>query len=129
MTNSDELTTMCSGINAAIKICHGAAVQGGWWNDINTGQRLDRNRGELLMLMVSELSEAFEGLRKNKADDHLPQRASVEVELADCLIRLFDMAGAYGYDLAGAMAEKIAYNAARADHKPENRAKPGGKKF
>lgn len=29
----------------------------------------------------------------------------------------------------GAVVEKLAYNAQRADHKPENRAKEGGKKF
>lgn len=33
------------------------------------------------------------------------------------------------YDLEGAVLEKLAYNAKRADHKRENRAKPGGKAF
>lgn len=34
-----------------------------------------------------------------------------------------------GYDLWGAVAEKLEYNKKRADHKRENRAKQGGKKF
>jgi len=34
-----------------------------------------------------------------------------------------------GFDLAGAVAEKRAYNAEREDHKPENRRKEGGKAF
>lgn len=34
-----------------------------------------------------------------------------------------------GYDLRGAIDEKLAYNAKRADHKRESRAKPGGKRY
>ncbi len=62
-------------------------------------------------------------------DDKLPHRRMIEVELADLLIRVFDYAGAYGYDLAGAYAEKRAYNDSRADHKIESRLKENGKKF
>jgi hypothetical protein len=49
--------------------------------------------------------------------------------LADAVIRIFDMAGAYQMDLAGAIAEKMAYNQSRADHKIENRAQSGGKSY
>ena len=34
-----------------------------------------------------------------------------------------------GYDVWGALSEKLEYNQKRADHKRENRAKEGGKKF
>ena len=81
------------------------------------------------MLCVSELSEAMEGHRKNLMDDHLPTRKMFEVELADCIIRIFDIAGAVGLDLGGAFVEKMTYNANRADHKPENRLKENGKKY
>jgi hypothetical protein len=39
------------------------------------------------------------------------------------------MAGGLGLDLPGAIAEKLAYNARRADHKPAARASAGGKAF
>ena len=89
----------------------------------------ERNTGELLMLCVSELAEAMEGHRKNLPDDKLPHRSMFEVELADCLIRIFDLAGARGLDLGGAFIEKMDYNARRLDHTHEQRKMPGGKKY
>jgi NTP pyrophosphatase (non-canonical NTP hydrolase) len=100
-----------------------------WWHDLETGARLERNKGEMLMLIVSEISEAMEGERKNLMDDHLPHRKMAEVELADAMIRIFDYAGAYGFDLDGAVAEKRAYNAVRKDHTKEARQAAGGKKW
>lgn len=100
-----------------------------WWKDIRTGLTLERNKGELLMLMVSEIAEAMEGERKGLMDDKLPHRKMAEVELADTLIRIFDYAGAYGYDLEGAYQEKRAFNKERADHKHEARLRADGKKW
>lgn len=161
----------------------------GWWDNP------DRCKLTLLQLISTEIAEATEAERKDLMDDHLPHRKGGEVELADAMIRLLDMAGAYGwvynerqynivlfeeigehkeigslhffitscvcslgswvddenefrdewytksidaisytadtqgYDLEGALHEKLAYNAKRADHKRENRAKENGKKF
>lgn len=113
------------------QLCHGAAAHAGWWTNLKTGedQRTKDNVPEKLMLIVSEVAEGMEGHRKNKMDEHLPHRPNIEVELADAVIRVFDLAGAKGYDVAGAIAEKLAYNANRADHKPDNRAKDGGKAY
>ena len=116
-------------ISILVADIHGRNVKAGWWTDLNTGEPLVRNVGELLMLMVSELAEAMEGHRKNLMDDKLPHRSMIEVELADCIIRIADAAGGLGLDLGGAIDEKLAYNANRADHKPENRVKANGKKY
>lgn len=112
-------------------ICHTSALTAGWWTDLKTGEDLrgKKNVGELLMLCVSELAEAMEGHRKGLPDDKLPHRPMLEVELADTVIRIFDLAGGFDLDVPGAIAEKLAFNASRADHKPENRAAEGGKKY
>ncbi len=117
------------GLAEAQSACHQAAVAGGWWHCLHTRERVDRNRGELLMLIVSEVAEAMEAERKDLMDDKLPHRPGSEVELADAVIRILDYCGGHGYDLAGALLEKLDYNANRADHKPEHRRQAGGKKF
>ena len=114
-------------LNDLARECHGANDK--WWHDLHTGKRLERNKAELICLMHSELSEALEAVRKNLMDDKLPHRSGEEVELVDCLIRIFDYAGAYGLDLDGALREKMTYNAARADHTREARLAENGKKF
>lgn len=131
--------------------CHGASYGAGWWTHRATGTDLSaliRGDGnpvglnpewvpllvgalvsQKLMLSVSELAEAMEGHRKGLKDDKLPHRSMLEVELADTVIRVFDLAGALDMDLGGAIAEKMAFNAQRPDHKPEARAAIGGKSY
>lgn len=116
------------GIRAAISLAHKTASDAGWYLDPATGEPIARNFGEVVALMHSELSEALEAHRKSLNDDKLPGRSGVEVELADCLLRIFDTAAALNLDLAGALIEKNRFNKTRADHKLEAR-RAGGKKY
>ncbi len=120
---------------------HGAANSSGWYFDKRSGidLKLAMNDptsrigkalvAEKLCLVHSEVSEAMEGHRKGLMDDKLPHRSMIEVELADAVIRIADLAGALGLDLGGAIAEKMAFNAIRPDHKPEARMSAGGKSY
>lgn len=67
-----------------------------WWIDIHTGEPLVLDYAERCMLVISELSEAMEGVRKNKMDEHLPAFHNELVECCDALIRLLDMREGYG---------------------------------
>lgn len=117
------------GMENFLRYCHTLAEKSGWWSDLE-GNPVERNKGEMLCLIHSEISEAMEGARKNLKDDHLPEFDMEVVELADVLIRLGDYAFGFGHqNLGEATIQKLAYNQKRADHKPENRFKDGGKKF
>jgi hypothetical protein len=116
------------GLNECAKDCHEAAVTGGWWHD-SQGKKKERNIGELLCLIHSEISEAMEGARKGLMDTHLKHKSMMEVELADAIIRIFDLAESKGFNLGETIYEKLEYNRSRADHKIKNRLKEGGKKF
>ncbi len=79
-------------------------IEAGWWKQtpvmyqgVGTGEweTIPRNIGELICLMHSELSEAYEGFKFIIADDHLPQYPMFEVELADTCIRIYDVLGYY----------------------------------
>lgn len=143
-------------INALSQMCHEANKR--WWTDLSRQCQcchgvgvihqtlespngitcldcfeghpfIQRNVGELLMLIVSELAEAMESHRKDLMDDKLPHRKGLEVELADALIRIFDLAGGLKLDLGNALVEKAAYNKSRIDHSAAHRLADGGKKF
>lgn len=108
--------------------CFKLSSDAGWWSDYDPATTTAKYIiGTKIALIHSEVSEALEGVRKGEMDSHLPHRKAVEVELADALIRIFDVAGALQLDLAGALLEKLAYNQRRADHKPEARNAIGGK--
>ena len=114
-------------LNDLAGIVHEANIK--WWQNVETGEPIKRNKGELIALIHSELSEALEGERKDLMDDKLPHRKMAEVELADAIIRILDYAYAFGYDIQGAFDEKMAYNSVREDHKHEARRIAGGKQF
>lgn len=117
------------GIRDVANKCHSLAVKAGWWHNLDSGEPKPLNVAEKLCLIHSEVSEAMEGDRKGLMDDKLPDRQMIEVELADAVIRIFDLAGRLELDIPGALIEKLHYNQTRADHKPENRVAVGGKKY
>lgn len=95
---------------------HELAISKGWWDG-------PRNDGELIALIHREVSECLEALRDgNPPDKHVPEYNSAEVELADVVIRVLDMAQARGWKVAEAMVAKHAFNRSR-------EWKHGGKKF
>lgn len=100
-----------------------------WWRDPKSGHRIKRNKGEMIALMHSELSEALEAVRKDAMDGHLPQWKGEEIEMADAVIRILDYCAGHGLAIGPAIIAKLHYNYHRADHKPESRIKKGGKKF
>jgi NTP pyrophosphatase (non-canonical NTP hydrolase) len=87
---------------------HQTATSKGWWEK-------DRDYPELLMLVVSELSEGLEGVRRSepRKSDKIPEFSEIEEELADAVIRIMDMCEHKGLRLGEAMIEKMKYNDAR----------------
>ncbi|WP_342439997.1 hypothetical protein NSS79_15325 [Paenibacillus sp. FSL L8-0436] len=114
-------------INALVKAAHVNAIRKGWWDE-------DRSFGEIIALIHSEASEALEDYRKGNHpgnvwyERRLPEGGiqtvlemerstdkpcGIPSELADIVIRVFDVCGRYGIDLEEAIQEKMTYNTTR----------------
>jgi len=91
------------------KDVHDAAIEKGFWN-----AKEPQLVSTKLMLVVTELAEACEADRHgNPPDQHLPNRGSVGVELADAVIRIMDLAKRLSIPLGRIIVEKCQYNESR----------------
>lgn len=76
---------------------------------------------EMLLKTIGYVSYAVEGQRKR--DDF-----TRNINMARAMLAVMVLCERLKLDLRGAVAEKMAYNKVRPDHKLENRMKEGGKK-
>jgi hypothetical protein len=96
-------------ISTAADSHHNAKSKGFWEPGV------ERNDSEMIMLVVTELAEAVEGLRHgNPSDDKVPEFSAAEAEFADAIIRMMDQAHARGWRVAQAIEAKMKFNATRA---------------
>ena len=83
-------------LHSLSKTVHAANIK--WWQDPHTGKPINRNKGELIALIHSEISEACDARRE--LDDKLPNRYGRQVEIVDAIIRCLDYAGGFNYKLS-----------------------------
>ena len=81
-------------IRSLSQFIHQFNILRGWWTDLSTMKPTERNDGELIALIMSEVGEAMGGLAGNLNDDKLPAFPMYDVELADIAVRLLDTIGA-----------------------------------
>lgn len=96
-------------IKELCELSHLTATEKGFWEK-------ERNDGELIALMHSELSEALEVMRSKRKT-----KSTVGEELADCVIRIADFCEARNINLEKEIFNKTQYN--------KTRSKKHGKKF
>lgn len=94
--NQDNETGIKHAANLALFFSdvHERNRRAGWWTDLETGEPKKRSVGELFMLFITEIAEAYEAYVRNQSDDKLPHYPGLGVELGDLGIRLADFAGA-----------------------------------
>lgn len=102
-----------------IQRCYETAREKGWWDgapEEGSPWFVDMVAGKL-MLIVSEAAEALEDLRvKDIHENTVREDGKPEgfaSELADIVIRVFDLAGFLGIDLEEAIRLKMAHNETR----------------
>lgn len=119
-TQLPKINVLNKGLNKASEQIHKLAKDKGFWDS-------PREHGTLLMLVVSELSEGLEALRKNRRADmdffknnnatkesfQEKIKDTFEDEIADTIIRLLDMVGYMGIDIEKHINMKLGYNMTR----------------
>lgn len=105
-------------INNLVKSAYGNAMNKGFWDDIDTPEEVMKVIPEKLCLIHSEVSEALECYRDGDMDWGYGGEKPIGFpsELADIVIRVADLCGALGINLAEQIDLKMTYNATR-EHK------------
>lgn len=131
--NGFNVIEFAAGFNSYKRAVHACAVEHGWWNDPNTGEPVDRNMGEMIALMHSELSEALEAYRDGepvihyKYPNYAPARyetspeiggvlgkpCGIASEFADVIIRILDTCEREGIPVTEALVQKHKFNRTR----------------
>lgn len=122
-TKEPQSLTLFQALNMLADGIHKDNLEKGFWEDEDAVLRETelKNKaavqkafnGQRLALMHSELSEALEADRRNLMDDKLTQFKGLDVELADCLIRILDYCGRHQINVGEITARKLAYNRTR----------------
>lgn len=120
---NDEEQQAHIGLIVAQRLANRTANEAGWYANG------ERNFGEVVALMHSELSEALEADRKSMNDDKLTHRDGRAVEFADTILRIGDTAEDLTLNVASAFIEKNRFNLLRHDHTATARAATNGKKY
>ena len=122
--SKDSQIMLCDGLNKSAQIIFQNNKAKGFWDN-------ERNVGELLMLVTSELGEAMEAHRKGRFAEFEKAETNVrlggewdanfkahikdtfEDEIADAVIRLLDLSAGLGIDLEKHINAKVRYNETR----------------
>lgn len=109
-----------AGLNALARDINDWAIDKGFWRFQSTPADTPLPIENLaikttkVMLVVTELAELVEGLRKPvEYDRNTVPYTNEEEEVADAIIRLLDYAGAYGLRIGEALCAKMAKNEGR----------------
>lgn len=108
MQRTDDAQAACKKL---IEVCHGAGYENYQWHDLRTGEPLAGD-GDMLLRHLFRMrhlvDDAAHGFVRGSTGIKTGQ-PELDEQLAEILLSLFDMAGAYKLDLGKALAGLIAY--------------------